>query len=280
MNIFKLNKIINRLEQMVENAINDQFIEDEFDETKMSALETRLKRYMLKKQIQSKQIEKERQKISELISDISHQTKTPIANLMLYSGLLWEQKELSPYSRQLIDEITRQSEKLNFLVGSLIKTSRLENGIINVLPADNSIDQLIQDAMKQVEINAEKKKISIIYDNTGDKCRFDYKWTLEAIYNVLDNAVKYTKEGGSIKIWTEAYEMFYKIIIKDNGIGIEESEQSKIFSRFYRSKNVSGEEGVGIGLYLSREIIERQGGYIKVDSSLGMGAAFCVFLPK
>ncbi|MEA4988285.1 MAG: HAMP domain-containing sensor histidine kinase, partial [Anaerovorax sp.] len=215
-----------------------------------------------------------------LISDISHQTKTPITNLVLYSGLLGEQKELSPYSRNLVEEVIKQSEKLNFLVGSLIKSSRLESGIINVHPTENSIDELVNDAIKQVEMEAENKQILITNKNTGLTFKFDYKWTLEAIYNILDNAVKYTPECGEIYIGVESYELFYRISIKDNGIGIEEAEQSKVFSRFYRSKNVADKEGVGIGLYLSKEIIEKQGGYIKINSVLGMGATFSIFLPK
>ncbi|WMM26081.1 HAMP domain-containing sensor histidine kinase [Tissierella sp. MB52-C2] len=280
MNPFQLNKTINRLNKMIENAICDETTEDEFDETKMSALETKLNRYVLMNRVKSKQLEDEKQRISELISDISHQTKTPIANLMLYSGILEEQSELSQYSRQLLKEIIKQNEKLNFLVGTLIKSSRLENGIININPAENSLDELVSDAIKQIETSAENKQISIIYTDTGFRCNFDYKWTSEALYNILDNAVKYTSEGGEINVSIESYEMFYKISVADNGIGIEEAEQSKIFSRFYRSKYVVDKEGVGIGLYFTREIIERQGGYLKVNSSLGKGATFCIFLSK
>lgn len=280
MNLFKLNKTINRLNRMIENAICNEITEDQFDETKMSALETKLNRYVMMNKVKSKQLEEEKQRINELISDISHQTKTPIANLMLYGGLLEEQSELSPYSRQLVEEVIKQNEKLNFLVGALIKSSRLENGIINVNPAENSIDELVKGAIKQVEKSVENKQISIIYTDTGFKCNFDYKWTLEAIYNILDNAVKYTPEGGKINVLVESYEMFYKISVADNGIGIEETEHSKIFSRFYRSKYVADKEGVGIGLYLAREIIERQGGYIKVNSLLGKGATFYIFLSK
>lgn len=280
MNVFKLNKITNRLDKMIENAINDELTENQFDENKLSALETKLNRYVLMNQVKSKTLEKERKKINELISDISHQTKTPITNLVLYSGLLGEQKELSPYSRNLVEEVIKQSEKLNFLVGSLIKSSRLESGIINVHPTENSIDELVNDAIKQVEMEAENKQILITNKNTGLTFKFDYKWTLEAIYNILDNAVKYTPECGEIYIGVESYELFYRISIKDNGIGVEEAEQSKVFSRFYRSKNVADKEGVGIGLYLSKEIIEKQGGYIKINSVLGMGATFSIFLPK
>ena len=108
---------------------------------------------------------------------------------------------------------------------------------------------------------------------------FTLLWTTEALANIVDNAVKYT-EHGTITISTVSYEMFARIDISDTGAGISESEQSKIFTRFYRSKNVREQEGVGIGLYLSRQIISGEGGYIKVASAPGKGSTFSIFLPK
>lgn len=280
MNIFNVKKIMQRLDRMVNHAINGGTIETEFDETKMSAIETKLNRFLLMTKTKQEQIEEEKRKIKELISDISHQTKTPIANLMLYSSLLSEQGNLSDDHRKLTDEINKQSEKLNFLIDSLIKTSRLEAGIIALNPTENNLDDLLKDAVNQVNGKANQKNISIESQHTGLHCNFDYKWTLEAIYNILDNAVKYTNEQGTITITVTTYELFYCIDIKDNGIGIDTDEQNKVFQRFYRSIGANDKEGVGIGLYLAREVIERQGGYIKVKSALGEGSTFSIFLPK
>ena len=108
---------------------------------------------------------------------------------------------------------------------------------------------------------------------------FDPKWTAEALANIVDNAVKYTEQG-LITISAVSYEMFVRIDISDSGIGISENEQAQIFARFYRSKNVQEQEGVGIGLYLARQIISGESGYIKVASVLGEGSTFSVFLPK
>ena len=108
---------------------------------------------------------------------------------------------------------------------------------------------------------------------------FDGKWTAEALANIVDNAIKYT-EHGTIRISAVSYEMFARIDIADTGLGIPESEQAKIFARFYRSKAVQEQEGVGIGLYLARQILSGEGGYIKVDSVPGKGSTFSVFLPK
>ncbi|WP_404988597.1 sensor histidine kinase [Clostridium culturomicium] len=106
------------------------------------------------------------------------------------------------------------------------------------------------------------------------------KWTVEAVYNIVDNVVKHTNENGSIIIEVKDYEMFCRIDIEDNGIGIAEEEQNKIFSRFYRSQQVQNIEGIGIGLFLTRKILSAQGGYMKVASKVGTGSTFSVFLPK
>ena len=109
---------------------------------------------------------------------------------------------------------------------------------------------------------------------------FDLKWTLEALSNILDNAVKYTPAGGTVSVNAQEYEMFVRIDVADSGIGMSEEETAKVFARFYRSPRVSQEKGVGIGLYLVREILSREGGYIKVTSKIDQGSTFSVFLPK
>ena len=114
---------------------------------------------------------------------------------------------------------------------------------------------------------------------TEISAKFDSKWTKEALENIVDNAIKYT-QNGAITISVTAYEMFVRIDVADSGMGIEEEEQAKIFARFYRSQAVREQEGVGIGLYLAREIITNEGGYIKVTSERGKGSLFSVFLPR
>ena len=132
---------------------------------------------------------------------------------------------------------------------------------------------------EQIRAKADEKKIKIELISTDIKACFDEKWTEEAIYNIVDNAVKYTPEGGNITISTTSFNLFTKIDIKDTGIGIPSEEHAKIFGRFYRSKRVSELPGVGIGLYLSRQIVSSEGGYIKLSSMQGEGSTFSVFLP-
>lgn len=278
MNIFKTNKILDRINQMIDDALNNNFNETSFDESKLSMIESKFKKYILMRNATYDKTIKDKLKVNELISDISHQTKTPISNILLYSQLLSE-KNLSPEDSICIQELTAQAEKLNFLITSLIKSSRLENGIIAVNPTLQPIENMILDVIKQVSPAAESKNIEINHSSSDIIALFDYKWTSEAIYNIIDNAVKYTPPNGNISVTTVAYQLFCRIDITDTGIGIAKEDFSKIFSRFYRTENVSDVKGVGIGLYISREIISKENGYIKVFSELNKGTTFSIFLP-
>lgn len=285
MNRWKTDRIMDRLDQMIEHAINGEAIETEFDETKMSALETKLARYLKMNQTGKHELEEEKRRIHELISDISHQTKTPIANMMLYSQLLAEQSDaagLTDSQKDCIDALAKQAKKLDFLIASLVKTSRLENGIVSVKPKVQPIILLINQVMEQIRPIAEQKKISLILTEAELESvlvEYDLKWTTEALYNILDNAVKYSQNGAEIQINVTPYQLFCRIDIADQGIGMTEGDTTKIFGRFYRAEMVREQEGVGLGLFLAREIITQENGYIKVASELGKGSVFSVFLP-
>lgn len=278
MNIFKVNKIINRLNKMIDNAMEGRPIENGFDETRLSALETKLSHYLAMNSAAKAQLTEEKARINELISDISHQTKTPIANILLYSQILQE-SQLAPTEQGYVHSLVEQAEKLNFLISSLVKISRLETGIISVLPTLVPIQPLLNDVLAQAFPKALLKDIKVTCQETDIKAMFDPKWTAEALYNIMDNAIKYTPCGGAICIRVTSYELFVRIDIEDTGIGISEEDVAMIFGRFYRSKEVSDQDGVGIGLYLAREIIGAQGGYIKVRSHIDAGSTFSVFLP-
>ncbi|MEG1908363.1 MAG: HAMP domain-containing sensor histidine kinase [Oscillospiraceae bacterium] len=275
----KIGKILDRMNRMIENAMSGVSPESVFDETKMSAMESRLNQYLLMSSEKNRQLSLERDKIKALISDIAHQTKTPIANILLYSSLLNERNDLPEDAANMVSQIVEQSEKLDFLIGVLLKSSRLETGIISVTPLQNSVQELLANVMAQISHKAAEKEVSLSCKVGDEFALFDAKWTSEAVYNILDNAVKYTPPGGSVFVSVCAYEMFCRIDVRDTGIGIAEAEQSKIFGRFYRSPAVADCEGLGIGLYLSREILSAEGGYIKLISAPEKGATFSIFLP-
>lgn len=276
----KTKKTIDNMNNMLDEAISGKFSKLSYDESMLSALETKLSRFLSMSIHSEINLSKEKEKIKSLVTDISHQTKTPISNIILYSQLLKEQDQLPDHSLEMLNQILLQSDKLDFLIQALVKTSRLETDIITIIPKSNSVLNLVTDAYEKIKSKAEKRSIEIKILGEDDSAIFDKKWTEEALYNILDNAIKYTSNSGCIRISIVSYEMFSKIDVSDNGIGIKEEDINAIFKRFYRSIDVNQYEGVGIGLFLARKIITKQNGYIKVSSELGKGSTFSIFLPK
>jgi signal transduction histidine kinase len=163
---------------------------------------------------------------------------------------------------------------------SLLKISRLESGIIEIRAERRNVGDTVLAAIKMAYPSAEEKELEIAFEGSPSvQLLHDAKWTGEAIGNVLDNAIKYTPAGGSIKVTLERYEMFARIDIADNGRGIPEAELAKVFQRFFRGASSSDTPGVGVGLYLARKILTEQGGYMKVSSEPGRGSVFSLFLP-
>lgn len=217
--------------------------------------------------------------IKSLISDISHQVRTPVTNIMLYAGLLQEQ-DLDSEAMHLADKIQKQSDKLDFFIKELVKSSYTEQEMISIHPQNTSVQEILDTAGQTVEMAAIKKKINVSIEETGAFCYADKKWTAEALGNVLDNAVKYSPESSEIRVETAVYESFVCIQVKDRGIGIREEEQGMVFERFYRSKDVGSQPGFGIGLYLVREVLFKQGGYAKIKSRIGEGTAVQLYLSR
>lgn len=222
----------------------------------------------------------EQKKIKELISDISHQTKTPVANIKLYTEMLegeTDPKKISEFLRS----IKLQTEKLDFLMESMIKMSRLETGIMEIRQKPENIFFTLQKAISAIVPKAEQREITLSAQCGEDiVVSHDRKWTEEAIFNILDNSVKYTPKGGSIFISAKKQEIYTKISVKDTGKGIAKNRQAQIFTRFYREPEVHETEGIGVGLYLARKIITLQKGYIQVLSQPGEGSEFLIYLPN
>ena len=269
----------NLLNKMLDDAISGEFEEKNFDESELSKLQSKLMRYLTTSSISEKKLREEKENIEELITNISHQTKTPLTNIMMYSELLGEKAdgELKEYA----EEIHSQSRKLEDLITALVKMSRLETGIFRLQPETNSLMTVLKRAYDQALPKAKLKNIELILsEGTDAKANIDLKWTTEAVFNIIDNAIKYSGEGTSIKLKINTFEMFSSISVEDHGIGIGEEEIPKLFARFYRSRQVSDNEGIGVGLYLARQLTEDQGGYIKVKSAPGKGSTFELFFPN
>ena len=273
-----LEQITLLIEALVEQQERQIFSEAE------DTLTARLQHQLLKLRniltAQNQMLAKEKEQIKTLISDISHQIKTPIAAANTFAELLSD-GELSAEERtEYITTLQMSLGKLTFLTNSLIKMSRLESGIISLKPEKNSLNEIVLQAVKTVYAKAKEKGILITFEcDQAFEAVLDFNWTAEAISNVIDNAVKYTPQGGFVRLQITEYPSFLRLDISDNGVGIPEEEQAKIFGRFYRGKQSVGTDGVGIGLYLTREIINKQNGYMKVSSDEN-GSTFSMFLPK
>lgn len=273
-----LEQITLLIEALVEQQERQIFSEAE------DTLTARLQHQLLKLRniltAQNQMLAQEKEQIKTLISDISHQIKTPVAAANTFAELLSD-GELSAEERtEYITTLQMSLGKLTFLTNSLIKMSRLESGIISLKPEKNSLNEIVLQAVKTIYAKAKEKGILITFEcDQSFEAVLDFNWTAEAISNVIDNAVKYTPQGGFVRLQITEYPSFLRLDISDNGVGIPEEEQAKIFGRFYRGKQSVGTDGVGIGLYLTREIINKQNGYMKVSSD-GNGSSFSMFLKK
>ncbi len=284
------NKVIERLDQMLDDAMNGTFSESSYDETKLSRLESRWKEFLETSVLSNRNLEAERHRLEQFISDISHQTKTPMTNIRMYTELLCEEVNDLPENesdkiKKYAEEIGRQSERLAFLINSLTKLSRLESGTLEVVASRCDVSELVKSGVAAVRPKADKKKITF-FTADADKetpviASFDMKWTLEALINVLDNAVKYSPEGGKVEVKLSETELYAAIHVIDEGQGISEEDATRVFGRFFRGSEVQQDDGVGIGLYLAREILSKEDGYIKVVSNeKRKGGEFILYLRK
>lgn len=226
-----------------------------------------------------RQSRQDKQVIQELVSDISHQVKTPIANLQMFMGILQSHDLSTEKRREFLGTMVEQINKLDFLLQSLIKMSRLETGTFALHIERTSLYDTIAQALNGIWARAEAKQIQLSVEcDNNIMARHDGKWTAEALGNVLDNAVKYTPAGGSIRISVRPWQFYTRVDIADTGMGIPEEQCNQVFKRFWRSETAAAQEGVGLGLYLAQEIITRQRGYISVKSVVGEGTTFSVYL--
>ncbi len=272
---WRMKRLLRSLDRMLDAAIRGDFQEEAFDESLRSAVETKLAHYLSASAVSAKNLQEERDKIKSLIADISHQTKTPIANVLLYAQLLEEQENCRVHTAALVE----QARKLQSLIDALVKTSRLEAGVLVLHPRPGPLGPMLEEAAAQFFPRAEEKGLELILEPTEADAVFDPKWTGEAVCNFIDNAVKYTSSG-KITVSARAYELFARIDVADTGPGVAEEELGKLFQRFYRGGASSQAEGVGVGLYLVRQIAQGQGGYVKVFSKPGQGAKFSLLLPR
>ncbi|MEK5399290.1 sensor histidine kinase [Paenibacillus sp. FSL K6-2859] len=270
------------LSRLIQDLINGQMTQmfPVQEDTLLSKLQHQVIQLSELLSSQKQRYREESQEVKTLISDISHQLKTPLANLGMYNSLLMDEGLPAETRSEFTRHMGSQIEKLSWLMENLIKLSRLESGIIELHTEKYGLENTVLSAIKQAFPAAEQKNIEILLESDqGIMLQHDPKWTGEAIYNIIDNALKYTLGSCSVRITIRRYDLFARIDVADGGIGIPAAEMNDIFKRFYRGAGSNGTEGVGIGLYLARKIVTEQGGYIKVRSELSKGSVFSIFLP-
>ncbi len=282
LNIFSFKSRIDHLTHYIFNTFDKTTQNNkEYEETIESKLLHQINKYKQELDIEKEETIHSKQEIQSLVTHISHQVKTPLANIKIYNDLLARNDLSKEEAIDFHQMLNKQINKLDFLMESLIKMSRLETDIIQLNIEKNDLYSTLIEVINHVFLLAEKKHIDIkLSKNTHISALYDEKWTQEAIFNVLENCIKYSNKDTTITIQMSKNTFFSKIIITDQGIGIKKENYNNIFQRFYRAQEVQDEDGIGIGLYLTREILSREEGYITVQSEYGKGSTFTIYLKR
>lgn len=276
-----VGKVFDQINNIIDKAFSSEEVDNLDEETIVALTATKIMKYVLSRKEKLEEAVRRKEKYEKLISDISHQTKTPVSNILIYGELLLENlSKAGNENIQYASNIVSQTEKLKWLIQSLINMSRLETGIIIYNIEKNGIKELLSSILTGTYSDAEKKEINLnIREFKNSNAKFDFKWTSEALQNILGNSIKYSARKSEIDIYVDYFQYYVRITIKDYGIGIPVEEIPAVYTRFYRGKNAKKLDGVGIGLYLAKEILTAQGGYIVISKTEIVGARVMVYIP-
>lgn len=276
----KLDRMLDDFWQMqINSGCYDKAHCSDISETRESRVVSQLSRILNDARHKEHQAVEDKEQVMELISDLAHQFKTPLANIVMDMELLQGSELEKKECNEFLNHAKKQADKLQWLMADLLKASRLENGMIRFEAENTGIKETIARAVSAVYAQAASKSIELIVDEFQDfRLYHNLKWTAEAMTNILENAVKYSPEYSSIRIVLTRMDIYTKITITDEGIGIPEREYNLIFKRFYRGSEVEQQEGSGLGLYLAQLILQCEKGYITVSSKVGQGSSFSLFL--
>lgn len=265
------------MEQMLATRNEVQLPDVQDNESVFSRFVAKLARLYDALRISEANTEDEKRVMQGMIADLSHQIKTPVANIKMDLELLSARQMPPEKQQEFIERTLHQADKMDFLIQSIIKMSRLEIGAIQIVPQNADLAQTLASALLSVSAAAEQKEIDISVE-CPQLCiiRHDPKWTEEAIFNLLDNAVKYTPDRGQIRVCVEMREAGAYLTVTDTGMGIPEELQGAIFTKFFRTPSVHNMPGAGVGLYLTRQIMEAQRCYVTVNSMPGNGSTFAI----
>ena len=218
---------------------------------------------------------REKQFLKNTISDISHQLKTPLAALNIYNGLLQDEAEKLPNIKEFATLSEQELDRIETLVQSLLKITKLDAGSIVIEKSMESVADMMQDVEQHFAYRARQEQKEILLSESEDiSLLCDRDWLIEAIDNIVKNALDHTANGDTVRIEWKALSNAVQIVVKDNGCGIHPEDLHHIFKRFYRSRFSKDKQGIGLGLPLAKAIVEAHSGSIEVDSELGRGTTF------
>ncbi|MEH7380906.1 HAMP domain-containing sensor histidine kinase [Bacillus sp. JJ1533] len=245
-------------------------------EGELSILKSDIYKVTLKLSEHSSLLQQDKLKLTNAISDISHQLKTPLTSMMVMADLLGEAKLDAAKRAEFTNNIRVQFERIEWLVSSLLKLSKIDAGTVPFKKDTVYVSELVERAVQPVLVPMDVKQQTLIVEGDKEVSMIgDFNWTTEALINVLKNCVEHTQEGGRISITFSENALYTEIIISDNGKGIAKEDVPYIFKRFYKGKN-AGEDSVGIGLAMAYSIIKSQQGDIEVKSAEEKGTIFII----
>lgn len=255
-----LRSEMRELSDYIDKALDENLEITEFDEKELSKIKSKLIKFLYASQVKEAKINTEKNKTKDLIADISHQTKTPITNLSLYISLLEDDPK-----DEYIEIIKYELNKLEFLIQNLVKSSRLESDIISLQKHQANLKDIVEDVLREFKAILDEKCISINLKDEDLIFNLDERWLKEAIHNLVDNAIKYSPKGSTINISIYKSYLNYNLDIENECKDLSGETLPKIFERFYRGKNSVSKDGLGLGLFIAREIIEKHGGNIRAS---------------
>lgn len=271
----KINEITKYIEEI--NRGNYKLNIEENTEDELSILKNELYKITIMLKEVAENSQKDKTTLKDSLSDISHQIKTPITSiLIMLDNILSDENMPEDIKKDFIKDIKREIVNIKFLVESILKLSKIDSNSIKFIKKEVFIKDIINEAVKNVSMLSELKNIEIIVSGDDSiKTICDLKWQVEAITNILKNCIEHSYENRKIYINYNQNNMYTELKIEDNGTGIDAKDLPHIFERFYKGKN-SSSDSVGIGLALSKSIIESNNGYIQVDSELNKGTTFII----
>ena len=268
---------ISHLSDYLKNVNSGKYHLDiqDYKEGELSILKSEIYKTTLMLRLQAEALEKEKYSLSNAMSDISHQLKTPLTSMLVMTDLLRDPNLPENVRHEFTDRIRNQLERIQWLLTSLLKLAKLDAGTVKFSPESIHLNELLKKTIEPVAIPIELKSQSLTVYQKDVYIHCDLNWTSEALLNILKNCVEHTPEYGRLEIRCTYSPVVTEILIYDSGIGISPEDLPHIFERFYRGKNADS-DSVGIGLAMAKTIITAQGGYVDVMSKQGQGTCFSV----